>query len=179
MSLDGKLPPMTCREVESLILSEPDGALTAPQRAALSDHLVACPACQQLRARMLAALDAYRADHTRIIVPDVEAAWDELQAKLPAQPRQTEPERTRIRLGPAVWFGAPVAIAAAIAVFFTAPFRSPSPSPATLAPVGSESARADFVEAGDANASTMVYVDKESGWLVVWATDANDTKTSG
>ena len=29
----------------------------------------------------------------------------------------------------------------------------------------------DFVEAGDTSASTMVYVDKDSGWLVVWATD--------
>jgi len=32
-------------------------------------------------------------------------------------------------------------------------------------------AGADYVEAGNPNASTMVYVDKESGWLVVWVTD--------
>ena len=39
-------------------------------------------------------------------------------------------------------------------------------------------AGADFVEAGDPNASTMVYVDKDSGWLVVWATDV-DAQTRG
>ncbi|MEN9403282.1 MAG: hypothetical protein RL091_1985, partial [Verrucomicrobiota bacterium] len=46
------------------------------------------------------------------------------------------------------------------------------------APVEVAVARAEYVEAGDVNASTMVYVDKESGWLVVWATNV-DTKTSG
>jgi hypothetical protein len=46
------------------------------------------------------------------------------------------------------------------------------------APTGSESAmavHADYVEAGNPAASTMVYVDKESGWLVVWAADAGNS----
>lgn len=34
-------------------------------------------------------------------------------------------------------------------------------------------AQTEFVEAGKANASTMVYVDKESGWLGVWALDSD------
>ena len=34
-----------------------------------------------------------------------------------------------------------------------------------------EVAQAEYVEAGNVDASTIVYVDKDSGWLVVWATD--------
>jgi hypothetical protein len=33
-------------------------------------------------------------------------------------------------------------------------------------------ARADAVEAPGGNASTMVFVDDRSGWLIVWASDS-------
>jgi hypothetical protein len=36
-------------------------------------------------------------------------------------------------------------------------------------------ASAEFVETGSPTASTMVYLDKESGWLVVWAADNGKT----
>ena len=65
--------------------------------------------------------------------------------------------------------------------FFVNPTSAPvamPPSPMATEVATAEVARADYVEAGDTNASTMVYVDKDSGWLVVWASDA-DTKTSG
>ncbi len=167
---------MNCRDNESLILAERDGALTTEQRAALSDHVATCPACAQLRTRLHTALDTYKADVAAIPVPDTNQAWRDLQSRL------HKPARKR-PLAPVIWFGAPLAAAAALtfAFFVTRPITSTPSGELALTPVYDPSmiAGADYVEAGDPNASTMVYVDKESGWLVVWATDATDTKTSG
>ena len=191
---------MNCRDSESLILAERDGALTKEQGAALSDHVAACPSCRKLRADVATALDAFKADIARVPVPDADEAWRDLQARLhrEARPAKKSP------LAPIIWFAGPMAAAAAIALLlFTgrtpvpvapppppppvALATSPAPMAVAAAPVRdanaeailAEVARAEYVEAGDINASTMVYVDKESGWLVVWATDAGDTKTSG
>lgn len=171
---------MNCRDSESLILAERDGALTKVQLASLSDHVAACPACHQLRTRVAAALDAYQADVAAIPVPDADEAWRDLQARLHGGESKSSRKRP---LAPVIWFTAPLAAAAAIAIAFlvTKPIPStPSGELAFTPPPYDPStiAGADFVEAGDPNASTMVYVDKESGWLVVWATDV-DTKTSG
>ena len=181
---------MTCRDIESLILAERDGALTPTERAALSDHVAACPACQQLRTQLAASLEAYKAGVASVRVPDVDEAWQDLRAKLrePAKPAKKRP------LAPVIWFGAPLAAAAAAVAFVF--LVNSSPKPLTEVPVAvaavtaapppppapydpSIIAGADYVEAGDPNASTMVYVDKESGWLVVWATDITDAPTSG
>ena len=178
---------MTCRDSESLILAERDGALTKEQGAALSAHVAACPACQRLRADLATALDIFKTDIAGVRVPDADETWRDLQNRLhePANPAKKWP------LAPVIWFSTPLAAAAAIALLF---FINRIPAPSPLAPppvavaqvsnanaeaIAAEVARADYVEAGDANASTMVYVDKDSGWLVVWATDAADTKTSG
>jgi anti-sigma factor RsiW len=167
---------MNCRDNEFLILAERDGGLTTEQRAALSDHVATCPACAQLRTSLRTALDAYKTDVAAIPVPNADEAWRDLQSRL-HQPTRKRP------LAPVIWFGAPLAAAAAIAVAFlvTRPATStPSGELAVTPPLYDSStiAGADFVEAGDPDASVMVFVDKESGWLVVWAADA-DTKTSG
>jgi len=167
---------MNCRDSESLILAERDGGLTKDQLAALSDHVAACTACAQLRANIATAIAAYKADVAAIPVPDSNEAWRDLQSRL------HKPARKR-PLAPVIWFALPLAVAAAIAIafFVTRPTTSaPSGELANTPPLYDPStiAGADYVEAGDPNASTMVYVDKDSGWLVVWATDS-DTKTSG
>ena len=190
---------MTCHDSESLILAERDGALTKEQGAALSDHVAACPSCRKLRADLATALDTFKAGVASVRVPDADEAWPDLQSRLheKARPAKKSP------LAPIIWFSAPMAAAAAIALMLfngraPVPTALPPPPPpvaqaASRAPqalsaavrdanaeaILAEVARAEYVEAGDVNASTMVYVDKESGWLVVWATDASDTKTSG
>lgn len=197
---------MTCRDIEPLLLAERDGALTPNERAALSDHVAVCPACGQLRTQLATSLEAYRAGVASVRVPDVNEAWRELQSKLHTPVR----EKKKHPLAPIIWFGAPLAAAAA-AVAFTfmvqtgpqasrleplasarvatvaemAPPPPPPPPPAYVRPPLSTPydpsiiAGADFVETGDVNASTVVYVDKESGWLVVWATDMDVAPTRG
>ncbi len=167
---------MNCRDSESLILAERDGGLTKAQLAALSDHVAACPACQQFRTSLATALDSYKTAASAITAPDADEAWQDLQSRL-HQPARKRP------LAPIIWFGASLAAAAAIAfAFFVTRPTAPAPlgDLAITPPLYDSSmiAGADFVEAGDPNASTLVFVDKESGWLVVWATDG-DTKTNG
>ena len=149
--------------------------LSKEQRAALSDHVAACPACLQLRTSLNSALDSLRADVADVPVPVASDSWRELQVKL-HQPTRKRP------LAPVIWFSAPLAAAAALAfAFLPREPRSQTPNPILPPPLHDPSviAGAEFVEAGDPNASTLVYVDKESGWLVVWATDVSDTKTNG
>jgi len=195
---------MTCRDIESLMLAERDGAQTPTERAALSDHLATCPACRELRTRLAASLKAYHASAATVRVPDVDEAWREVQARLHAPTAGKKHP-----LAPVIWFGAPLAAAAALAFVFLAggsPFSRhaggeaqervgiasaelppPPPPPPPASPAArsvtpahlstpydpSIIAGADYVEAGNPNASTMVYVDKESGWLVVWVTDVD------
>lgn len=176
---------MNCRDNESLILAERDGALTKAQLAALSDHVAACPSCRKLRTDLSRALDAYKTDVATVAAPDADEAWRELQTRL-TKPTKQKP------LAPVIWFATPLAAAAAIAFAFFVTRPAP-PSPVSMPTPSAELviappppplhdpsviAGADFVEAGDPNASTLVYVDKESGWLVVWATDVS-TDTSG
>ena len=186
---------MTCRDIEPLILAERDGALTPTERAALSDHIAACPACAQVRTRLAASLEVYRAGAASVRVPDVDEAWRDLQAQMHAARGRAK----KRPLAPIIWFGAPlVAAAAALAMIFlvsgspfsrrasevtalevaTASALPPPPPPPPPLYDPSIIAGADYVEAGNPDASTMVYVDKESGWLVVWVTDVNPP-TSG
>jgi len=162
---------VNCAAFETLLLTERDGVLTPDQHAALARHVTDCPACQARRARIAAAMDAFRADTAGVTLPDVNAEWRTLRARLPGAtgaPRKQRP------LAPVIWFTASFAAAASLAfVIFSS--RPPLPAPPAAAP---EIAQAEFVEAGDASASTMVYVDKDSGWLVVWASDGA-AKTSG
>jgi anti-sigma factor RsiW len=175
-----QIPPMNCRDNESLILAERDGGLTKAQLASLSDHVTACPACARLRANLAAALDAYQAGVDAIPVPDTDEVWRDLQTRLHGAEGKSSRRRP---LAPIIWFGASLAIAAALALAFFVTRPAPSTPATELANTPppydpSVIAGADFVEAGNPDASTMVYVDKESGWLVVWAAEL-DTTSSG
>jgi hypothetical protein len=174
---------MNCRDNESLILAERDGALTKDQLAALSDHVATCPACAKLRANLAAALDTYQESLRAVRAPDADEAWREWQSRL----RESGSRARKRPPAPVIWFGASLAAAAAFAFAFlvTRP-TVPPPGEETLLAIApppplhdpSFIAGADYVEAGNPNASIMVFVDRESGWLVVWATDSN-TATSG
>src|SRR5262245_44439352 len=145
---------MTCHDASSLLYAERDDVLTPSQHAALARHCATCVECQQLRSDLAAAAAAWRAEVANVAAPDADAEWREVQAMLhnpAAQPRR--------KLAPVIWLGAPLAAAAAIAfAFFASPAHPPTGgSPAMPADVAAaDTAHADYVEAGDANASTMV-----------------------
>src|SRR4051812_5219805 len=120
---------MTCRDNESLILAERDGVLTHKQSAAFSDHVAACPACQRLRADLATALTTFKTDIARVPVPDADDAWRDLQSRL-----HSPAKRTKHPLAPVIWFGAPLAAAAAVALLlFTSPLPNRPAAPAAVA----------------------------------------------
>jgi hypothetical protein len=146
---------MNCRDLEPLLLAERDGVLTPEQHAALAQHVAACPACRQSRLVYGEALTFLKTDAANVTVPNVDQEWRAIRARLhtPAMPAKKSP------LAPVIWFGAPMAAAAALAVAF---FVS-RPTPPAATPE-------------EAPAATVAYVDGDSGWLVVWSAEA---KTSG
>ncbi len=162
---------MNCRDTEPLFFAERDGALTNEQRATLDEHVAACLACQEARAEIARALDAFRTDAINVTVPDAAEEWQRLRMQLSAVSRKN---RTRTKLAPVIWIGGSLVAAAAVAFAFVG-LRPQAKAPAEAVALTPEVAQAEYVEPGDVNASTVVYVDKDSGWLVVWATDAEVT----
>lgn len=163
---------MNCRDIEPLLLAERDGVLTSEQHAVLAGHVAACPACRQFRAALTEATLFLKTDAANVPVPDADQAWRELRPQLAGE--KTRPAKKR-PLAPVIWFGSTLAAAAALTFAFLS--RQPQPMPTVILD-NDVVAEAEFVEAGDLNASTLVFVDNESGWLVVWATDV-DTMSSG
>lgn len=170
---------MNCRSAEPLLLAERDGVLTPAQRAELASHVAACASCRQFRADLATALDAVRAETRAVPLPDIDAEWRAVQAKIngdTASERATSTRLQKRRLAPIVWISAPLAAAAAVALalFVQRPVPPPMPSGD-----GVIAARADYVEVADPAATPIVYTDKESGWLVVWAESPDTEHASG
>jgi len=163
---------MNCRDIEPLLLAERDGVLTSEQHATLAGHVAVCSDCRQFRAALTEATLFLKTDTANVPVPDVDQAWRELRPQLAGEKARPAKKRP---LAPVIWFGSTLAAAAALTFAFLS--RQPQPMP-TVIPDNDVVAEAEFVEAGDLNAATLIYVDKESGWLVVWTTDA-DTASKG
>jgi anti-sigma factor RsiW len=145
---------MNCRDIEPLLLAERDGVLTSEQHAALAKHVAACPACRQERLIYGEAVTFLKTDAANVPVPDADKEWRAIRSQLNGGARSSR----KARLAPVIWFGAPLAAAAALAFAFFV--NRPAPP---------------IAETPD---STVAYVDQESGWLVVWAAEG-DAKTSG
>ncbi len=155
---------MKCTECTRLILSEGGVPPSPGWQDEVAAHVAACPDCRRLQADLAMMRASWRADTAQVAIPDENAAWEKLRPLL-SQPAK----RTPRRLAPLLWISAPLAAAAAFAFVMLNPA-------APTAGENSIAVHADYVEAGNPAASTMVYVDKESGWLVVWAVDSG---TSG
>jgi predicted anti-sigma-YlaC factor YlaD len=160
--------PMNCRDIESLILAERDGVLTLEEHTALSAHVGTCPACRDLRARIGEATSFLKTDAANVPVPDVELELRMIRSRLSGEAAKSARKRP---LAPVIWFGAALAAAAALLFAFLANRPEPvSPETFVVVPVPAE------VPAP--NASTIAYVDKDSGWLVVWAAESTPTTRS-
>jgi anti-sigma factor RsiW len=158
---------MNCRDIEPLLMAERDGVLSSEMHAVLDEHVAGCPACRRSRAAYGEAVTFLKTDAANVRVPDANEEWRTIRAKLNAETGKSEKKRP---LAPVIWFAAPLAAAAALAVVFFG-HHAAEPSAEKMM------ARSP-VTAGGSNAPTIAYVDKDSGWLVVWAPDG-DAKKSG
>jgi len=149
----------TCRDITDLLIAEPDAALPPAELARIEAHVATCEACRRQRALLAAVPGLLREATTALATPDKDEAWGEVRARI----RQADPERRRIapRARYYAW-GVSVAAAAVVAFAVLLTLRwSDAPATALVA-------QAEFVQS-DGSGSTLVYVDQESGWLIVWA----------
>jgi len=156
---------MNCRAIEPLLLAERDGALTSDQRVALTGHVATCAACRKLQARLNEALAAWRTETAAVTVPDADGEWRAVRPRLPGAGAKVD---RKIPLAPVIWFGSTLAAAAALVFAFVGNPSKPT-EPVVFSPDNEVAAEARAI-----NATTMAYVDQESGWLVVWATDTDN-----
>jgi anti-sigma factor RsiW len=160
---------MNCHTAENLLHAERDGALSKEQHADLERHVQGCARCAQLRLEIAAAGKAVQDDAARFTVPDADEEWRLLQLE---RRRREHEVRTRTSTPSLLrWVGAPMAAAAALALAFQAGRMMPMLPSAQDFEVPKE-ARADYVEVANRDASPIVFLDQESGWLVVWAADS-------
>jgi hypothetical protein len=169
---------MNCHEAQSQIFAARDGAPGEIPGAALDGHLAQCAACRQIRDNLAAALEAWRSDSARVIVPDAEREWHAVRRRIRGGAEAGAPaSRPSRRLF--AWLALPLGAAAAAAVAVLVVNQNQErPSAAGLTAQFSDAviARADDVVAPGNQASTMVFVDDKSGWLIVLASDTVATE---
>ena len=159
---------MNCREAQSQIFAARDGAPDESPRAALEGHVAHCAACRRIRDNLTAAFGAWRSDSARVVVPDAEREWHAVRRQIRGG---VEAGSTAARPRRNIFAWLPLTLGAAVAAAITV-LVVVQPSTESNAGFGSKvAARADYVEAPGHNASTMVFVDDKSGWVIVLASD--------
>lgn len=163
---------MNCREAQSQIFAERDGALDHPRRVALDSHLASCDGCRRSRETLSAALTAWRLEVGQVTVPDAEREWHAVRRRIRGGVEAGAARTARPRRSLFTWFAVPVGAAAAVALaLFVSPSTSPQHPPE--AHDGANIARASSIEVSGSKAPSMIFVDDKSGWTFVWAADAN------
>jgi anti-sigma factor RsiW len=155
---------MNCHIAQDQLLRAADGSLAATQQTALNAHVKSCATCQHFAESLNSLPELLRQDAKSVSVPDADQMWNDVSAWLNAPEEQQSKSR---KIAPIIWLAAPLAAAAAL-VFAFLPQQSDNTAPVIA---GANIVQVDYVEIEDPDSTAMVYVDKESGWLVVWADD--------
>jgi hypothetical protein len=158
---------MNCSAAQHFLSADRADALASDpsQGAALTAHLAGCAACRRFQSNLSQGLEGWKKQVAMIETPDVERAWQDIRREI----RLSTPEPRRRAYGLGRW-ALPLGAAAVLAVLSAVAPRWFNPSGPAMIPMVEAAARADFVEVPN-DASSMVYVDDRSGWLVVWAVD--------
>jgi hypothetical protein len=159
---------VNCREVQHQLFADRDGALEETQRAALDGHVAQCADCRRIRDDLVFAFATWQTEQSRVVVPDAEREWHAVRRRIRGGATVGSPPRRASRswLG---WLAVPVGAAAALAL--TLSITRQTPAPMVHAKPATQTARANSIQVPGNSASTMVFVDDKSGWLIVWATD--------
>jgi anti-sigma factor RsiW len=179
---------MNCRDAETRILAARDAAPSADEAAALASHLAACPRCQRLADDWEAARAAWRERDQNVVVPDAQHEWHAVRRRIRNSDTEETPAALHLAWSRLLRVALPVAAAAAVIFGVSTRWAQP-PTPFTEPAVAQVdwsdfedhfafAAHAEYVETDNADASPFVYLDEESGWLVVWASDTTDNSSS-
>ncbi len=187
---------MNCRQAQDLLFAARDETEGSSPPAELADHLASCPDCLRLQAGLTAAIDTWKKEAATVQVPDPQTEWHAVRRRLRQEVGAPRPLSAWVRL---LRIAAPLTAVAAVALVIwqarsptssqdvdstaTSPLASTAvaTAPATSHEAWPEleqhfafTAHAEYVETDNEEASPFVYVDDESGWLIVWASDPPD-----
>lgn len=184
---------MNCRHAQDELLAPRDTPLGVAGSSALQAHLSECAECRALQQQLLHATAAWLETDAQIKVPDAQSEWHAVRRRS----RRAKANSLSSAYGwwqRALQVAAPLTAVAAIAfVLWEIRQDSPEasiehPTPATsiaatevtaIAPTEDPwaefadhfayASNVEYVETENEDASPFVYVDDESGWLIVWA----------
>lgn len=176
---------MNCQHAESQIFAARDAPLGAADAALLEQHLAECPHCRSLADQLAAAAAVWQKNDAKVTPPEPLPEWHAVRRRIresDTHSRTTGLPSWRRLIRRAL----PLAAALAIAVNYWKPTIIPEAVPPSSQVVQHDDwvemhehfafvAHAEYVETEDEEISPFVYVDEESGWLIVWATDVTDT----
>jgi hypothetical protein len=162
---------MNCKTALELISRDREPDSDVGSRSQLEAHLATCESCRQTQSRLAATLDSWRSEAAGAAVPDPAREWSTLRRRLRESSAATPARPIAGRPIQWAWLAIPAA-AALVALAILRPPFGPGDEPAASPAMSAVAARADAVEAPGGNASTMVFVDDRSGWLIVWASDS-------
>jgi hypothetical protein len=158
---------MNCHEAQQQIFAERDGVQDQKLHAGLVAHVAHCADCHRIQNDLTSALALWRAQVEAVAVPDAEREWHAVRRRIRGGEAAAMPAGSRRNLF--AWLAVPLTAAAAVAVALFVPQQSPGSRGAAVP--HTDVARANSVTVPGKNASTTVYVDEKSGWLIVWASD--------
>lgn len=155
---------MNCHSAQDQLLRAADGGLSAQQKNALTAHIESCAECGHFAESLDTIPSLLHRESESVPVPNAHDLWSEISSQLNSPEEQTNKPR---KIAPIIWITAPIAAAATLLLAFL-PLRQND-----IVPVTTENniVQVNYVEIEDPDSTAMVYVDKESGWLVVWADD--------
>lgn|GEM_PF-495769 len=180
---------MNCRQAQDELLAARDISHGAAGSGALTAHVQGCSDCQAIQQQLLAATAAWQETEANITIPDAQQEWHAVRRRLRRD--QSTGKATAWWRRP-LPYAAPLAAAAAVALVIWTGREPPSsngvgaPEPTSeIAQIDDDlwaefadhfayAANVEYVETDNEDASPFVYVDDESGWLIVWASEPSD-----
>ncbi len=153
---------MNCHTAQEKLTRATDQASSESSDDALAVHLASCESCRQFAENLAAISPLIKEEIAAVPVPAADEEWQQLHRRLSQTRKPTKAARI-------VWLTAPLAAAAALIFAFIPSRTTTEESALTVA----QTSQVDYVEIANPEATAMVYVDRESGWLVVWADDSN------
>ena len=162
---------MNCREAQDQIFAERDSAPDQDRRAALEGHVASCADCRRIRAHLAAIFISWREETEAVTLPDAAREWHAVRRRIRGGTAAGAEVTVARRRNLISWIAVPVGAAAALALaVYVSPPKTQTSSPRGHA--ATQIATAESIDVPSENASTMVFVDDKSGWLIVWANDA-------
>lgn len=188
---------MNCKEAESLLSQSLDGELeSAGKQSLLREHLESCPSCREMEESWRGFGEFMREEE--VPVPESASAglaWEKIhrEIRLAESPAEEGGGYGFGRKTRSPWFwgwGAPTAIAALLVLstglyynFYSGsglPSINESPGEFAGAPgngIGTRTkTKIEFLETDIPGGSTMVFVDQDTGWTVLWVAESESAE---